>query len=65
MDRLTPRQMEVVQLVSKDLSNKEIAEKLGISEKTVKQHLHAIFRKLKVKNRIDVIAKYHFGDWRS
>ena len=48
---LTERQRDVLQLVSDNASNKEIAYRLMISEKTVKAHLTAIFRALDVDNR--------------
>ncbi len=54
-DQLTPREKEVLQLLSKGLTNKEIAQKLFISEKTVKSHLSSIFRKLKVAKRLQAI----------
>jgi DNA-binding NarL/FixJ family response regulator len=49
--RLTERQIEVLRLLSAGESNKEIGLKLGLSEKTVKAHVTAIFRSLHVVNR--------------
>jgi two-component system nitrate/nitrite response regulator NarP len=49
--RLTDREAEIVNEVAGGLRNKEIAHRMGISEKTVKSHLNNIFRKLKVDNR--------------
>lgn len=49
--RLTPRQVEILQLVAMDLSNKEIAERLSMSEHTVKYHLGKIFQRLNLKTR--------------
>ncbi len=49
--RLTERQIEVLRLLSAGGSNKEIGLKLGLSEKTVKAHVTAIFRSLHVVNR--------------
>ena len=46
LDRLTPRQREIARLVGRGASNKEIATRLDITDKTVKAHLSAIFRKL-------------------
>lgn len=51
---LTPRETEVVKMVATGLRNKEIAEKLGISEGTVKIHLHAIYEKLKITGRVEL-----------
>ena len=48
---LTGRQMEVVRLLGRGLSNKAIARELGVSEGTVKVHLLAVFRILDVRNR--------------
>jgi len=50
-DELTPREMEVLQLIARGLSNKELAKKLTISEKTVKSHLSSIFSKLHLSDR--------------
>lgn len=48
---LTPREIEILKLISKGYSNKEIAQKLFLSEKTVKNHVYNIFKKLDVKDR--------------
>ena len=48
---LSPREMEILEHVTKGLSNKEIAYKLGISHQTVKNHMTAILRKLRVEDR--------------
>lgn len=48
---LSPREMEILEHVTKGLSNKEIAFKLGISHQTVKNHMTAILRKLRVEDR--------------
>ena len=50
-DQLTPREVEVLQHVARGDSNKLIAKKLFISEKTVKNHLYRIFQKLNVDDR--------------
>ncbi|MBO8128025.1 MAG: response regulator transcription factor [Peptococcaceae bacterium] len=50
-DGLTEREVEVLKLVAQGLSNKEIAAKLFISEKTVKNHLTNIFSKIDVGDR--------------
>ena len=51
---LSEREMEIVQLVSQGYRNKEIGEKLYISEQTVKNHLHNIFDKLGVSDRLEL-----------
>ncbi|HDZ25892.1 hypothetical protein LCGC14_0841560 [marine sediment metagenome] len=52
---LTPREQEVLCLLTKGSTNKELAKDLFISEKTVKSHLNSIFRKLKVSRRLQAI----------
>ncbi len=48
---LTPRETDILELVIEGKSNKDVAEALFLSEKTVKAHLAAIFRKMGVSNR--------------
>lgn len=50
-DSLTRREIEVLKLVAEGLFNKEIAYKLSISEKTVKNHVSNIFKKINVSDR--------------
>jgi DNA-binding NarL/FixJ family response regulator len=51
-DPLTPAQGKVLSLIGEGQLNKQIAFELGIAESTVKAHVSAIFRKLKVQNRV-------------
>jgi DNA-binding NarL/FixJ family response regulator len=51
MDALTSREKEVLTLIAQGESNRKIASKLFISEKTVKNHVTSIFRKIKVGDR--------------
>lgn len=51
IESLTERETEVLKLVSNGMYNKEIAEKLQISERTVKNHLFNIFKKIDVTDR--------------
>ncbi len=53
---LSEREVEVLQAVAQGNSNREIAEALTISEKTVKAHLRSIFRKLEVGDRAQAVA---------
>lgn len=48
LERLTPRETEVMELVAEGLRNQDVAETLGISEQTVKVHRGRVMRKLKV-----------------
>ena len=57
---LTPREHEVIALVSQGLKNKVIGEKLFISETTVRHHLTKVFEKLGVSNRLELIL-FAFG----
>ena len=54
---LSARENEVLQLLAKGLLYKEIAEKLGISVGTIRQHIHKIYEKLHVQNRTEAINK--------
>ncbi len=51
---LSARELEIVQLVAQGYKNKEMAEKMFISEQTVKNHLHNIFDKLNVSDRLEL-----------
>jgi DNA-binding NarL/FixJ family response regulator len=52
---LTPRELEIVRLAAEGLRNREIAERLAITEGTVKIHLHNIYEKLGVNGRSQLI----------
>lgn len=54
-ERLTYREIDVLQLVCKGMSNQEVASQLFLSEKTVKNHLTNIFRKLNVSDRTQAV----------
>ena len=57
--RLTPRQVEVLELLAQGLYYKEIGVALGISPATVRAHLHATYRKLQVKSRSRAVHKFY------
>lgn len=56
-DRLTDREIEVLELVTAGLRNKEIAARLGISENTAKFHLRNILEKLHAESRTELAAR--------
>jgi len=55
--RLTPREQQVLQLISEGKGNKEISNMLCVSNETTKSHVKNIFRKLKVRNRVEAIME--------
>jgi DNA-binding NarL/FixJ family response regulator len=58
LDTLSPREMEIMELISKSMTNEEIADKLFISSKTVKTHLRNIFVKAGIRNRVEAALLY-------
>lgn len=59
--RLSSRELEVARAVAKGFSNKEIADLLFISERTVKAHLGAAFEKLGVRDRVQLVLRMNQG----
>ena len=55
VDALTYREEQVLQLLSQGLMNKEIAHKLGLTEKTVKHYMTELMQKLKARNRVEAV----------
>ncbi len=55
---LSQREKEVLQLLSKGLLYKEIAQELGVGTETVKKHLKNIYQKLHVQNKIEALNKF-------
>ncbi|MGA7617111.1 MAG: response regulator transcription factor [Thermoanaerobaculia bacterium] len=53
---LTPRELEIIRMVSTGMRNRMIAEKLFITEGTVKMHLHSVYEKLKVNGRMELMV---------
>lgn len=60
LEVLSKREMEILEMLSKGLLYKEIAEKVFISAETVKKHVYHIYEKLHVTNRVEAVNKY-FG----
>jgi DNA-binding NarL/FixJ family response regulator len=56
VETLTPRELEVLELLAAGLSNKEIAERLGVSFHTVKFHVNSILGKLGASSRTEVVG---------
>lgn len=62
LSELTPRELEVLTLVARGLSNSELAERLHLSEATVKTHVARILAKLRVRDRVQaVVVAYETG----
>jgi two-component system, NarL family, nitrate/nitrite response regulator NarL len=57
VESLTPREIEVLQLIGQGLSNRAIAERLAISEHTAKFHVNAILGKLGAQTRAEAVAQ--------
>jgi two-component system, NarL family, nitrate/nitrite response regulator NarL len=52
---LTPREIDIVRMIAEGLRNRGIAERLSISEGTVKVHLHNIYDKLGIDGRLELV----------
>lgn len=57
VEQLTPRELEVLELLVQGLSNRSIASRLAISDQTVKFHVSSIFGKLGALNRADAVRR--------
>jgi two-component system response regulator DevR len=58
IDSLSPQESKVLALIAEGLTNKEVASKLGLAEKTVKNYLSTVFEKLHVTRRTQAAALY-------
>ncbi len=57
VERLTPRELEVLELAARGLTNRAIGRALGISDRTVQGHLANIYSKLQVSSRTEAVTK--------
>jgi pimeloyl-ACP methyl ester carboxylesterase/DNA-binding CsgD family transcriptional regulator len=57
LDDLTTREREILEFVAQGLDNNKIAKRLGISEKTVRNHVSTIFSKLSVDSRVQAVVR--------
>ncbi|GIU25499.1 two-component system response regulator NarL [Shewanella schlegeliana] len=55
LEELTQRELQIVKLIASGKSNKEIANKLGITDSTVKVHVKNLLKKLALKSRVEVV----------
>nr|WP_321461557.1 LuxR C-terminal-related transcriptional regulator [uncultured Vibrio sp.] len=62
---LTKRELQIITFLAMGASNQQIAEQLFVSENTVKTHLHNIFKKIEVKNRVQALiwAKENISEY--
>jgi len=65
MARLRPREVELLRVAAKGLTNKEIASELGISQRTVQTHLVNIFRKMECNSRTEAVLHALREGWLS
>lgn len=64
IDKLTPRELEILQLAAYRLGDKEIAQRLNLSPRTVQNHLHRVYEKLGVSDRLQAarrLSDYYSG----
>jgi DNA-binding NarL/FixJ family response regulator len=54
--KFTPRQKDIVNLISKGFTNQEIARELSVSVNTVKNHKSLLFRKVNVRNTVELLG---------
>jgi len=53
---LTDRENQILKLIAGGLTNKQISSSLSISESTVENHIHHVYKKLKISNRAQAVA---------
>src|SRR5690348_13535288 len=58
VEKLTPREQEILRLLAKGHYYREIGDSLDISLSTVRAHLHSVYKKLRVKSRTQAVCKF-------
>ena len=65
LDQLTERELEVLKLAAKGMSNQDIARHLGLSIRTVQAHLSTVFSKMQVGSRTETVVQALQKSWLS
>jgi DNA-binding NarL/FixJ family response regulator len=63
LGRLTERQLQILALVARGLTNRQVGEALGISELTVRNHMRAVLRKLHSRDRTQAVVTALSAGW--
>ena len=63
LDKLTERELEVLKLAAKGITNREIAQELSLSARTVQAHLSTIFSKMQVSSRTEAVVRALQKGW--
>jgi NarL family two-component system response regulator LiaR len=63
LDQLTERELEVLKLAAKGITNREIAQELSLSARTVQAHLSTIFSKMQVSSRTEAVVRALQKGW--
>ncbi len=58
LDRLTARELEIVELIAQGLTNQQIASRLTLTLQTVKNHVHRLLSKMEVASRAEAVTVY-------
>ena len=58
VEGLSPREQEILELLAQGFANKEIANRVGVSDGTVRWHLRHVYHKLHVRSRTEAVIKY-------
>jgi DNA-binding NarL/FixJ family response regulator len=61
--KVTPREVQILELIAEGLNNREIGERLFLSLHTIKNHVHKILQKLQVSRRSDAVKYAHEKQW--